>query len=64
MISIPFEALPNIFKLSNKTSHRISSWDKKGKNLDWIQIKSKTTETLAEIEGPGIIKHIYFTKFL
>ena len=64
MIRIPFEELPNILKLSNKTNHRISSWDKTGRNYDFIQIKSKETVTLANIEGPGIIKHIYFTTIL
>ncbi len=53
-----------MYKLIDKSSHRISSWDKRGKNYDWIQVKSKETKILAEIEGPGIIKHIYFTSVL
>jgi len=59
-----YNSFLNLCQLKNNSNHRISSWDKKGKNLDWIQIKSNTTETLAEIEGPGIIKHIYFTTIL
>jgi hypothetical protein len=54
----------NLFKLTKRSSHRISSWDKKGRNIDFIHIGSKKTEILAEIEGPGIIKHIYFTTIL
>jgi len=53
-----------IYELKDKTSHRISSWDKKGKNFDHLQIKSKETRILADIEGPGIIKHMYFTTIL
>ena len=59
-----YNSFLNLCQLKNNSNHRISSWDKKGKNLDWIQIKSNTTETLADIEGPGIIKHIYFTTIL
>ena len=54
----------NIFKLTDKISRRISSWDKSGGNQDFIQIKRKKTGILADIEGPGIIKHIYFTMIL
>lgn len=54
----------NIYKLINKANYRVSSWDKKGKNVDFIQIKSKETRILAEIDGPGIIRHIYFTSIL
>jgi hypothetical protein len=64
VIRIQFEAFPSICKLYNNSSHRISSWDKTGRNIDFIQIKSNETVTLADIEGPGIIKHIYFTTIL
>lgn len=64
MIRIQFDAFPNICKLNNNSSHRISSWDKTGRNFDFIQIKSKETIALADIEGPGIIKHFYFTTIL
>ncbi|NVM29440.1 MAG: DUF2961 domain-containing protein [Candidatus Helarchaeota archaeon] len=59
-----FNEFSNFFKLTSKTSHRISSWDKKGGNYDFIHIGSKKTKVLADIEGPGIIKHIYFTTIL
>lgn len=54
----------NLCKLKDKSNHRVSSWDKKGKNFDFVQIFSKETRVLAEIKGPGIIKHIYFTAIL
>jgi len=54
----------DLFKLRKKASKRISSWDKSGGNQDYLRIKGNSTKTLAEIEGPGIIKHIYFTMIL
>ncbi len=53
-----------LFTLKNKTSHRISSWNKTGKNKDAIIIRGNRTKILADIEGPGIINHIYFTMIL
>ena len=50
-----------LFKLNNKSSHRASSWDQKGGNRDFIFIGSKQTKILADIQGPGIINHIYLT---
>ena len=64
MIRIQFNAFPNICKLNSNSSYRVSSWDKTGRNIDFIQIKSNETVNLADIEGPGIIKHIYFTTIL
>ena len=54
----------NLCKLMDNSSHRASSWDVKGKNFDFIQIQSEETKILAEIEGPAIIKHFYFTTIL
>ena len=53
-----------MFKLGKKVSKRISSWDKSGGNRDNIRIEANSTKVLADIEGPGIIKHIYFTMIL
>jgi hypothetical protein len=59
-----FDIFSNVFNLTNETSKRASSWDKKGGNQDGIRIGSKKTAVLADIEGPGIIKHIYVTMIL
>ena len=48
----------------NYTSHRESSYDRGGGNDDgnWRDpIKKGETRKIAEMEGPGIIKHIWFT---
>lgn len=51
------EALP---LPENFTSHRISSYDRRGGNADFLSGTTGTV-TLAEIEGPGAITHIWFT---
>ncbi|MFW9941049.1 MAG: glycoside hydrolase family 172 protein [Candidatus Thorarchaeota archaeon] len=53
-----------MFKLGKKVSKRISSWDKSGGNRDNVRIEGNSSKVLADIEGPGIIKHIYFTMIL
>lgn len=40
-------------------SKRLSSWDKSGKNLDFITLQAKEKVVIAEIKGSGSIKHIY-----
>ena len=40
---------------------RISSWDKSDGNVDSIRIAPGETATLAEIQGAGIIRHIWMT---
>ncbi len=42
-------------------SKRISSWDQTGKNRDALLIEKGETRTIAEICGPGIIRHIWVT---
>ena len=42
-------------------SKRASSWDRTGANYDAITINSGETAVLADIEGAGCIRHIYFT---
>jgi len=42
-------------------TRRASSWDRTGKNADWVVVPPGETKVLAEIDGPGVIDHIYFT---
>ncbi|MEO7143090.1 MAG: glycoside hydrolase family 172 protein [Bryobacteraceae bacterium] len=53
--------LAGLSTLSDASSKRISSWDRTGGNHDSIPIKAGQTVTLAEIDGPGAIKHIWAT---
>jgi hypothetical protein len=40
---------------------RISSWDQTGRNHDALHIEQGETRTLAEMSGPGVIRHIWVT---
>ncbi|HIJ66298.1 MAG TPA: DUF2961 domain-containing protein [Candidatus Hydrogenedentes bacterium] len=40
---------------------RASSWDRTGGNYDAVGIAPGETRVLADIGGPGVINHIYFT---
>ena len=53
-----FSDLPRVIR---GRTRRESSWDRSGRNEDCIPIPPGETVVLADIEGPGIIAHIYFT---
>jgi hypothetical protein len=40
---------------------RASSWDRTGGNEDWWNLPEGETKTIADLEGPGLINHIWFT---
>ncbi len=54
-------ALSSLPKLRDYTSHRVSSYDPSGGNLDFWEIQPGETKVFADIEGPGCIKHIWMT---
>ena len=53
--------LENLAFLRDGRSRRVSSWDRTGGNADAWAIAPGETKTLAEIEGAGVIRHIWFT---
>jgi hypothetical protein len=53
--------MADLATLRNASSKRISSWDKTGNNRDAIPVKAGETATLAEMTGPGAVKHIWVT---
>jgi hypothetical protein len=53
--------LDQLTVLKNYQSKRISSWDRTGGNRDWITISPGDKAILADIKGPGCIRHIYAT---
>jgi DUF2961 family protein len=53
--------LRGLAKLSDAVSRRASSADRSGGNADWVEVKAKSTITLADIKGTGSIRHIWFT---
>jgi hypothetical protein len=57
-------SLDSLFVLNHCKSKRISSYDKTGGNHDWFDIKAGENRTIAEINGCGIIRHIWFTSWV
>ena len=53
--------LRGLADLNDAVSRRASSADRSGGNADWVEVKAKSTATLAEIKGAGSIRHIWFT---
>ncbi len=53
--------LSRIATLVDARSRRISSYDRSGGNGDCVRIEPGATFSMAEIEGAGIIKHIWIT---
>lgn len=56
-----FSPLRGLANARNSRSKRISSYDTTGGNKDSKDIPPWETLTLAEIEGAGVISHIWFT---
>jgi len=57
----PMTGLAGLPRLRDYRSKRISSYDRTGGNRDWVDIKGGETRTLAAVEGPGCIRHIWMT---
>lgn len=53
--------LSGLATLREARSQRASSWDRTGKNRDYITIEAGQTAVLADIAGAGCIRHIWFT---
>jgi len=53
--------LTGLARLSNARSCRISSYDRSGGNADKIVIGPRETVSIATINGPGVIRHIWVT---
>ncbi len=53
--------LSGLYILSDRKSLRASSWDRYGRNADFIRVMPGGVAKLLEVEGPGCINHIYWT---
>jgi Protein of unknown function (DUF2961) len=51
------EQLP---RLSSAATERVSSWDRSGGNRDWTDVPPGTSVTLLDVDGPGLIRHLYW----
>ena len=54
-------SLGGLAALRDCRSGRSSSYDKTGGNADFWVFEAGAKKTIADIEGPGIIKHIWVT---
>jgi hypothetical protein len=57
----PLVAPGTVLLSDHAATARVSSWDRSGGNNDFIVIRPGETATLAAIEGPGEITHLWFT---
>lgn len=53
--------LLQLSRITPAVTRRESSWDRSGRNTDCIMVGPGQTATLAMLEGPGVVRHIYFT---
>ena len=51
----------SLSRVTDAVTRRSSSWDRSGRNTDCIMVAPGRSALLAELEGPGVIRHIYFT---
>ena len=51
--------LRSLFTDTGARSRRASSWDRSGRNWDFLVVGSGETVTLLEHDGPGCIMHVY-----
>ena len=51
----------DLHKLRKATTKRISSWEENGRNADYWKLSPGETRTIADIQGPGKITHIWMT---
>jgi hypothetical protein len=50
--------------LSSASTWRTSSWDRTGGNRDWIDAPPGATVPLLDVDGPGVIRHLYWAVLL
>jgi hypothetical protein len=56
-----FSGLGGLLRLSDSTTRRISSYDRTGGNKDHTRLDPGETIVLADVEGAGVIRHIWIT---
>ncbi|HNT33416.1 MAG TPA: DUF2961 domain-containing protein [bacterium] len=61
MSIVPGNAMANLTLAKDFLPARVSSWDTSGRNRDSWRIEPGESRVLAEIDGPGVISHIWFT---
>ena len=52
--------LDELPRLAAASTWRSSSWDRSGGNRDWTDVAPGATVTLLDVDGPGVIRHLYW----
>jgi hypothetical protein len=55
------EALFAPARLRSYKNQRSSSWDRTGGNADWVTVDPGQTATVLDVQGTGVVTHIWFT---
>ena len=55
------EELFALARLRNYKNRRSSSWDRTGGNADWVAVDPGQTATVLDVQGAGVVTHIWFT---
>lgn len=55
------EELFALSRLRNYKNRRSSSWDRTGGNADWARVEPGATATILDVQGAGVVTHIWFT---
>src|SRR5689334_6920942 len=55
------QSLDDLLHAQKFTAHRASSSDPAGGNMDMRRVDAGQSLTLADLPGPGVITHIWFT---
>jgi Protein of unknown function (DUF2961) len=53
--------LANLAHLRDFKSRRLSSWDRSGGNADYVIVGQGKNVVLGEIEGAGVVRHVWMT---
>jgi len=53
----------SLCRVRDRRSGRVSSWDQRGRNQDYWVIGPSETRVLADLEGPGVVTHLWMTQF-
>jgi hypothetical protein len=54
--------LQDLARIRNVKAGRCSSWEQNGRNADYWRIQPGESRVLADIKGPGTIRHIWMTQ--
>ncbi|MEG2596670.1 MAG: DUF2961 domain-containing protein, partial [Ruthenibacterium sp.] len=54
-------SIDDLFLLQNCKTRRAASDDKTGGNHDWLDLPAGEIKTFAQLEGCGIVRHIWMT---